>query len=174
MKNPLFIPAIVIFIFLVIPDTAYACKSDNDCSQVLKKTCAMGIYGLQCMNIDTANYYRKQMEENRERMLKNRRRKNWGSERNNEKLALAFCWQNRTKLWFCDGKTQKAMFGHKNLDKALSLAGCKKIKKGLRWSDDGNVGRLFMCEEKINPKQGTGKLTSNRDIRGWRTIPIGW
>lgn len=174
MKDLLFILAIGIFIVFVMPDTAYACKSDNDCSQVLKEKCAIGVFGRQCMNADTANYYRNQMEEIKGRVSKNKTRKGWSTKSDKEELALAFCWQNRAKLWSCDGKAKKTIFAHKNLDKALSLAGCKGVKKELRWTDNGDVGLIFMCKEKLNPDYVTGEFTSNRDIRQWRTTPIGW
>lgn len=174
MKGLLLILAIGIFIVLVVPDTAYACKSDNDCSHVLRKKCAIGVFGKQCMNADTANYYRKQMDEIKGRVLKNKMRKNLSSKSGNKVFALAFCWQNRAKLWFCDGKAQKTIFGHKDLDKALTIAGCKRIKKEFQWSDDGDVGIIFMCKEKLNPDYVTGKFTTNRDIRQWRATPIGW
>lgn len=157
-----------------MPDTAYACNSDKDCSHASGEKCATGIYGRQCMDADTANYYQKQIDKVTKHVSKNKTRKDWSLNNGRKKPALAFCWQNSAQLWFCDGKTKKTSTGHKDLDKALSLVGCMRIKKVLHWPQNGDVGRIFMCKETISLKGDTGKLTLNRDIRKWRTTPIGW
>jgi hypothetical protein len=40
------------------------------------------------------------------------------------KVALAACWQNSARLWFCDGPNQKLITGYKTVEKAMELVSC--------------------------------------------------
>lgn len=90
------------------------------------------------------------------------------------KQALAFCWQNKSReRWFCDGKTQELMIAEEDLDEQLRMSGCKdpvRIGNGERTlTHDRNgprSGRLYRCSDVITAGN-SGKLTWNRDIRGW-------
>lgn len=79
--------------------------------------------------------------------------------------ALAYCWASNSKRWRCDGPTQKTLVGEKEVESALKLAGCANPRHSISHLS----GRLYFCGYDLRDGD-TGKVTWNRDIRGWYAL----
>lgn len=63
--------------------------------------------------------------------------------------ALAFCWQNKEGMWWCDGPLQILWSGQEKLEKALVKVGCDEYKKSRPWAGNRRIGHLFVCNQKL-------------------------
>ncbi len=71
--------------------------------------------------------------------------------------ALAFCWKNNAKLWWCDGPNQILWNGKSSLKLALVKVGCPKHIKFRPWAGNKRLGFLFYC--------GSSLKSYDRNIR---------
>ena len=86
------------------------------------------------------------------------RKKHWIPE------AVAICWQNKTKFWFCDGPVQQTFAGEKRFAKSAKYAGCKTIRKSQPFRNVGKAKNgtvLLFCDYGAGDKAGP---SSSRDI----------
>lgn len=71
--------------------------------------------------------------------------------------ALAFCWQNKKGLWWCDGPNQILWSPESSLKKAVKSVGCTEYKKTAMWAGNNKIGKIFFC--------GRSLSAYDRDIR---------
>ena len=87
--------------------------------------------------------------------------------------ALAFCWQNKSNKWFCDGKLQILLTSWDTEKQALNMVHCKsptRLNGGKQVTLHSTystvkgqiTGWLYGCGERL---KHTGSQTDNRDIR---------
>jgi hypothetical protein len=71
------------------------------------------------------------------------------AKKNKNPEALAFCWKNKTGLWWCDGPLQILWNGKNRIKHALSKVGCEKHTRFRPWAGNSRLGYLFYCGTKL-------------------------